>query len=258
MSKNNFYMRKIILSTAILALVFVGCKKDEVKPTDSSTASNSSTSISTVPKISKEKVYFENSTMGNDTIVTTYTYDSKGRLVSSKSNSYTTTYNYVSANLITTTYFYENDSVKQENISTSYILDSKGNASKMYSSIMKDTISIYYSPDGYNRGSGSMLNFKLEVIDGNVVNKNNIAYEYYLDKINTIGSENKGIYFYGKDSKNLVKSDKWVGTNGMSSNTDYSYEFDSKNRVIKSVRNQVSTNGLYGSGKTITLYEYVK
>ena len=94
---------------------------------------------------------------------------------------------------------------------------------------------------------------------------------YYLDKINTIGNDNRGMPFMGKDSKNLVKTVKYTGTtvNTVSkrkrSTSDYSYtyEFDSKNRVIKSTKasstNQIvfSPSGLAGTRKRVTKYEYI-
>ncbi len=254
------YMKKLILSAAVLAMVFVGCKKEETKPSDSSTSS--STSAST-PRISKETIYRYyndsfNDSIISDTSITLYTYDSKGRLVSQINDYSTSTYSYISANLISVTTNDKYDgSVQNNNNSYNYVLDSKGIATKYYTDLSKDTILLYYSPEGFSLGTN--LNYDIEVKDGNVVNRLKIAFEYYLDKNNTIGSANKGVSFFGKDSKNLVKSERWVavGSNPMSSSSEYLYEFDSKNRVIKSTRKTVTTNGLSGAGKIITKYEYI-
>ncbi len=248
------YMKKLILSAAVLAMVFVGCKKEETKPSDSSTSSSSSSST---PKISKETTYSYNDSIITDTSITLYTYDSKGRLVSRINDYYSITYSYVSANLISTTVS-EKSNGSVPNYTLNYLLDSKGKAIKSYQVGKIDTIQINYSTDGYSLGSSSS-NSQFEVVGENIVKSNYFNYEYYLDKINVLSNANRGIYFMGKDSKNLVKSQKWVavGSNPMSSTTQYTYEFDSKNRVIKSTRNTVTTNGLSGAGKWITKYEYI-
>lgn len=74
------------------------------------------------------------------------------------------------------------------------------------------------------------------VLDGNVISETcsgksyaySYTYDYYYDKSNTIGDENQGIYFLGKQSVNLVRkiiSDADVRT--------FTYEFDEKGRVSK-------------------------
>ncbi len=247
-------MKKLILSAAVLAMVFVGCKKEETKPSDSSTSSSSSSST---PKISKETTYMYYDSIITDTSITLYTYDSKGRLVSQINGDFTMKYSYTSANLISSTFIIKDiDTV--ENYKFNYILDSKGKAIKSYQVGKIDTFQINYSADGYSLGSSSS-NSQFEVVGENVVKKDGYTYEYYLDKINVLSNANRGIYFMGKDSKNLVKSQKSVdgGTSTMSPTTQYTYEFDSKNRVIKSTRNTVTTNGLSGPGKSITKYEYI-
>jgi hypothetical protein len=244
-------MKKIILSIAILALVIVGCKKDAINPSSSSSASGSS-------KILKETSYsLINDTIISDSSVTTYAYDSKGRLISQSNDGYTSNYNYVSASLLTiiskSTY---NDSTNySEKINV--ILDSKGYATKYYNDLDKDTMVLYYSPDGFLKGNDNQI---FEVKDGNVIKQSNATFEYYLDKINTIGNSNKGIYFIGKDSKNLVKSEKYTSSspNGGSSISEYSYtyEFDSKKRVVKSTRTPINTVGSIGYEVSITKYQY--
>lgn len=64
------------------------------------------------------------------------------------------------------------------------------------------------------------------------------TYSYYMDKLNTIGPENMGVTFYGKQSKNLIKSERRDGET-----MSYIYEFDSKNRVVR----QQCSEGWYHS-----------
>ena len=94
-----------------------------------------------------------------------------------------------------------------------------------------------------------------------MVKQGNTTYEYYLDKINTIGNSNYGINFTGKESKNLVKTKKQteIGQNGNTFTYEYSYvyEFDSKNRVIKSTRNTVSNGASTYGSKSVTKYQYI-
>ena len=247
-------MKKLILSAAVLAMVFVGCKKEETKPSDSSSSSSSSSST---PKISKQTTYSYNDSIITDTSIILYTYDSKGRLISYSSKYNSITYSYISANLISYTVSQKSNASVQ-NYTFNYLLDSKGKATKLYVDGKTDTTNINYSTDGYSLGSSSS-NSQFEVVGENVVKKDGYIYEYYLDKINVLSNANYGVYFMGKDSKNLVKSQKSVagGTSTMSPTIQYTYEFDSKNRVIKSTRNTVTTNGLSGPGKSITKYEYI-
>ena len=52
-------------------------------------------------------------------------------------------------------------------------------------------------------------------------------YTYYYDKVNTIGNENHGIFFYGRQNNTLLKSQV---TNGKVIST-FRYVFDALNRV---------------------------
>jgi hypothetical protein len=257
-------MKKIILSLVILTLVFVGCKKEDTNKTN--TTSNS---VSSTPKILKEYEYnILNDSIILDSSIITYSYDDKGRLATIKEDNYTESYTYVSANLINVSrLYYENDGTLKSG-KYSIILDSKGLATKHYVD-EKDTLFLYYTSDGFLKGN--KIDHIIEVFGGNVIKETNASYEYYIDKNNTIGNENRGIYFLGKDSKNLVKSAKYTGTTvttvskrkRSTSDYSYTYEFDSKNRVIKSTKasstNQIVVfpSGLAGTQKRVTKYEYI-
>jgi|WetSurMetagenome_2_1015567.scaffolds.fasta_scaffold10629_6 hypothetical protein len=74
------------------------------------------------------------------------------------------------------------------------------------------------------------------ILDGNVISETSsgdsyeysYTYDYYYDKSNTIGDENQGIYFLGKQSVNLVRNK--ISTSVLKT---YTYEFDEKGRVSK-------------------------
>jgi hypothetical protein len=59
-----------------------------------------------------------------------------------------------------------------------------------------------------------------------------VANQFFADKTNTIGSENMGITFFGKQDKNLISISTTTYDGGGNTATK-SYIFDSKNRVTK-------------------------
>lgn len=69
-------------------------------------------------------------------------------------------------------------------------------------------------------------------------------YEYHLDKLNTFGNANYGKRFYGKSSKNLLKSLWKKGK----SKTVYLYTFDKKGRAIEMIEKD--------KPRGITVYQY--
>jgi hypothetical protein len=64
----------------------------------------------------------------------------------------------------------------------------------------------------------------------------NSNFSYFTDKRNTIGNENKGISFLGKQNKNLLQTvldNKWLSSDTLRVTTNYRYEYDDHNRVVK-------------------------
>ena len=71
------------------------------------------------------------------------------------------------------------------------------------------------------------------------------TYKYLADK-NTIGNENMGKPWLGKQDKNLPSEDYWVSTveyQTWESTMYYTYEMDSENRVTKKTGNQDTRDG---------------
>jgi len=247
-------MKKLILNFTVLAMVFVGCKKEETKPTTSSSV-NSNTRI-----LSKIDYYYDQSDKVIDSTVNTASYDANGRIISQVSkhnnnNIFTFSIIYSSSTMLTVNESYKGIDTSFTN-KMLYFLDTKGLAYKYCTVGKKDTINFYYSPDGFLKYGNEVV----EVVNGNVVKQGNTTYEYYLDKTNTIGNAYRGINFLGNESKNLVKSEKYTNDNmGGSSFTEeylYTYEFDSKNRVIKSTKTSTSNGVSNTNSKTITKYTY--
>jgi hypothetical protein len=257
-------MKKLILSAAVLAMVFVGCKKEDTKPSDSS-------STSSTPRISKEISYYESNQVITDSSITTYTYDSKERLISTIVNHPTgflasnipwyssTNYVYNSSNKIT---LHNYSSLNNIRDTIEYILDSKGLVIKyVLRKDFTDTLHITYSADGFMKGykiGDKTQDLNVEIKDDNIIKQDNLTFEYYLDKTSTIRNINRGINFLGKESKNLIQSEKYTQSNPdvflKNSESTYTYQFDSKNRVIKSISTTLHTNG---SNVKTTKYQYI-
>jgi hypothetical protein len=134
-----------------------------------------------------------------------------------------------------------------------YILNSSGYPSKKYiqssTGDYTDSISMTYDSDGYILSSstisfGYTSKYTFTWSNGNLISKQDSTglnferYTYYTDKINTVGNENKGMFFLGMKSKNLVKN--YSGSIGGS--IDHSYEFDTRNRVKKETAIGANTN----------------
>ena len=237
-------------------MVFLGCKKEETKPTSSSSG-NSNTRI-----LSEIEYNFDQSGKVTDSTVNTASYDANGRIISqiskyNNNNIFSFSIIYSSSSMFTINQSYKGIDTSFTNKSF-YFLDTKGLAYKYCTEGKQDTTNYYYSPDGFLKYDNK--DEVVEVVNGNVVKQGNTTYEYYLDKTNTTGNAYRGINFLGNESKNLVKKEKFTYDNmGGSSFTEeylYTYEFDSKNRVSKSTKTSTSNGVSNTNSKTITKYTY--
>jgi hypothetical protein len=78
------------------------------------------------------------------------------------------------------------------------------------------------------------------------------SYKYLPNQANTIGNENMGITYYGKQDKNLVHEiSSFYVQNATTTTSTYIYAFDSQNRVVKSAWDD-NSNDIY---TTYTYYE---
>lgn len=238
-------MKKTILCLALVALSVIGCKKEEVQSSDDSTSLLSS------PKVLTEIEYLENDGISSDTAIKKYEYDSKGRVISeiqlATFSNYSINYKYLSLSKIYVIMHYHNDGMGTIDDTFYLNLDQNGRAISFESSVKTEGYS--YSPEGFLNNNNKVMVVK----DENVIKHDDKTYEYFLDKISTIRHINYGINFLGKDSKNLVKSEI-SSSNGNVKN--YSYEFDSKNRVIKEIITEIDSQGSVNNSKKIRTFQY--
>ena len=120
-----------------------------------------------------------------------------------------------------------------------------------------------YDADGYltkivlNSGTSTSETITFTVVNGNRVGTSYLTggftytgtSQYLMDKINTIGYENMGITFMGKQEKNLVQTAA-ISMSGVSLTQTYTYQYDSQNRVTNSIvttpgQNAISTSYAY-------------
>ena len=77
------------------------------------------------------------------------------------------------------------------------------------------------------------------------------TYEYYPGSVNTMGNSNSGQSFFGKSNTNLIKSSITDNTTPKTGN--YSYTYDSYNRVIKEY---IRGNGLTSNSVNLAFTYY--
>jgi len=97
-------------------------------------------------------------------------------------------------------------------------------------------------------GNNISLVFGLAVWSGVSVTEN---YDYYPNSVNTLGNSNTGKMFLGKSNINLIKSS--ITNNTTPKTGQYSYVYDSMNRVIKEF---IRGNGLTSSTLNLTYTYY--
>ncbi len=117
----------------------------------------------------------------------------------------------------------------------------------------------HYSLDPNNRKL--YRTHKYDIVDGNTVKEWSIdtdgkayiltEYEFYLDKLNTIGNENMGMTWQEHSNRNLIKKSTHYSGNDKY-DINYDYTFDSENRVTRVRYN--SNGGLYWLEGEYTYY----
>jgi hypothetical protein len=228
-------MRKILLFVSCI-LLFAFCKRNEISPV----------AVPCSPLIpSDHRIVRENNYAGKDTVFTQgaeYMYDTLGRL---KREITSTSWG---GPFDTTTFSYSVNRVlawngNQSYDYTGYDLNEQGFAVSFFNYHLVLWIQSYNS-DGYvtqhrtvspyaNTTTDcyySCFNLTVEIIQSKEtsgVRYDTIWYEYYPGKSNTIGNENHGLAFLGKQDNLLLKSVR--GTNR--SPYSYTYVFDSLGRV---------------------------
>lgn len=227
-----------LIALPCILLAFMACdkSKDELPGTQPGF----------IPKLSKI-AYYEGASLIR---ITTIQYDTQGRLIKMElTNWRDETYHYGQDIIIREASFLNSED-------TEFIDTLQLNNDGLVIFDPRDGSNYEYTSEGYRqRQFASFGDYSSTISNGNTtlttnrdwVSQNIIStneYTFLPDKLNTIGSENVGITFYGKQDKNLLYEDTFTYLYGGRHDQTihhYSYEFDDKNRVKKKMR----SDGIY-------------
>ncbi len=224
-------IKKLTLGTLVLLAFVYSCKKDE--DTDNPVTEN-------VPLIATRAISYEEHPEIDST---SFLYDDKGRCTWFGDSNDRTDVTYSGSNVVFTSY--EDDVLDytdtytlnelgmasmqvrtqpgRNNSSEKYIYNSKNQLIKtvVIENGIQDTTFYFYDGD-------NVATMVTRYEENSIVTSDTTRFEYYTDKISTVEMANLGFPFIGPRNKNIIKKTKRrYGT------TDFTYEFDSKNRVIK-------------------------
>lgn len=227
-------MIKRLFFVTLALLVFVySCKKEDEKP-DFSDSEN-------VPLIVSRAITYPQYA---DIDSTYFFYDNQGRTTGYKDNyNQHTDVSYSGSNVIYTSYDNElpdytetytlNEQKKVEqmvrsisgaiNSNEKFYYNSKNQLAKAVTTFTGRSDTILYFYDGDN-----LARYITKHVENATVTSDTTSFEYYPDKVSTLNPANFGTPFLGLKSRNLIKKKKM----GIVTR-EYTYEFDSQNRVIK-------------------------
>ncbi len=180
--------------------------------------------------------------------VSTYNYDAQGRITSS-----------INSNGSGYEYQYSNGTVLEKAFSAGHVLNktytlelnTDGNVIRRTdnNNPVLEELYIYNADKTLAKHIGHYAGGNTQVIDYFYKNGNcdslrftgnngnwslTIQKTYYTDKTNGISSENRGEFFWGKSSSNLLKSEVYKYPDGTTNTPgSYTYEFDANGRVVK-------------------------
>jgi YD repeat-containing protein len=236
-------MRKYYCFIGIILLsIVMGCKKDHQSQQQP------------VPKV-------KSITTGSGLLIEKE-YDSKGRLTSTKIQGH-----------VRTILIYNNNTAVERNMNDAgvvtdtvvYTLRPDGLATSVTFSNSSATTSYQYNSSGQiakdtKLSSGGTTEYIYHYSSGNadsistIVNGQwfgSVVNEYYTDKVSTLEGPNNGYVFLGKGNLNPRKKTIEKYSTGSVNESNYTYEYDSQNRIIKSTITDA------GSGTTsVTTYTY--
>ena len=221
--------RPMLLALLIVLAAFISCGK-----------SYDDTTTTKVPKI---KTITHGTSPNSDKEY--YEYDQTGRLTSITITGHEL--NHIQ-------YIYLKDKIVMQSeigitVDTLYLNDKGLVVSEMFGSTTFEYDSKRYCNKTTGYGSGGEVDLELqykvsdenatvldvwEIVNEKLVYRHTYNYEFLSHSVNTIGNENMGITFYGKQNKNLlsVSTDRYIGSEYLDQR-HYRYEIDAKKRVVK-------------------------
>ena len=224
-------MKPILFFLITICIGFSACEKSDDE-TPGKTAAPPIAKIKTMTTYSEGKIQEEYS----------YEYDASGRLIKqSSSKGYYSTYEYTSDTIRIMTHEPELNKITPWTL----ILNEQG----LVISSVNGNDTREYTPEGYlakhiysyddyafsytykTEEENTTRRTAREGLDLSKVTIRDI-YTFLPNSVNTIGNENRGITFYGKQDKNLVSEQKAIIENPYNEyKAYYTYEFDDHNRV---------------------------
>lgn len=226
-------MRKNLFFTAIAVAALVSCKKENNSLPPGGQGQGNNTE-------SKIKEWTGNSGM------TTYLYDGSGRCTQYSSSTGSKVTFEFTGNKIVQKQFNNagvNDFTREYELNASGLIsketrpgDPDFEAVLLYNSDKQVVKKIYHMIGGtqtidyfYNNGNCDSTRYHM-----NSSWTTTVKFTYHTDKPNTISYEAMGMPYFGKESKNLNKTEQYFYPDGTSGTvTQRSYEFDAAGRVIK-------------------------
>ncbi|HEX2935655.1 MAG TPA: hypothetical protein VHO72_09915 [Bacteroidales bacterium] len=229
-------IKKLTLCTLVLLAFVYSCKKDE--ETENPATEN-------VPLIATRAITYPGSSNVDSTY---YVYDSQGRYAGYYDNhKQRVDITYSGSNVIYKAY--DDNTLKYTD---TYTLNAQGMATQLVrtgavsgtekyiynnANQLTHSVSMFYGSHDTTFYSYEGDNFTQSITryeENSVVTRDTIRFEYYTDKVSTVNPANYGATFMGPSSKNLIRKKTMRQII-----RDYTYEFDSQNRVIK----ETSANG---------------
>ncbi|HLP52244.1 MAG TPA: hypothetical protein VK154_15250 [Chitinophagales bacterium] len=168
--------------------------------------------------------------------ITTYMYDSIGRVVSYSDENFNNYFEYTEQAVLVKT-FETGNTGSTPDVSLTYSLNSQGLAENNNNVVHYTYDAARHMVKEVNTATSTPVSVTYTYSNGNKIaddfsNGTTNTYQYDTTKTNTIGRHNMGSGWLGTSSTNLVTSMQQTN-NGTTTTTTYTYEFDSQNRVTR-------------------------
>lgn len=221
-------IKPLYLALLLSLTLFISCDKSQ--DTEPQPEENK------IPKIKTETRYSN----GNFWYTNTYEYDQEGRIAKLSNEDIITTYQYEPGKVIIKNVYNKSGQIYNDTL----LLNNKGFVA------VSDDFNYEYDAEGYRILAPDFLTtppsaLTLTILNGNMVKSTPKYWNEYVMQtstykfqagLNTIGDENKGIFWNGTQNKNLM-SEEYIKTVTPGRTYEllstFTYEFDTKIRVSK-------------------------